>query len=341
MQVNIITIVSCSCRVTFSGLEVYLKKGFDMKALVFPGQGSQFIGMGKELSDSYPEAKAVFDKVDEALGEKLSTLIWEGKIEDLTLTRNTQPALMATSMAVFAVLSSSGVDFKQFQYVLGHSLGEYSALTAAGCLSLEDSARLLRVRGDSMQESVAVGFGAMAAILGLNIEDVTEIVMKASKNGICEIANDNDPAQIVISGEKDVVDDAIKIAQEKGAKRAILLPVSAPFHCQMMSPASKVMRNALGSVQISRPRIPLISNVTGRPTNDPNEIRELLVEQVTGTVQWRKSILFLGEKNISETWEIGAGKALSGMIRRTAKSIETRSIIKAQDITAVLQTFNN
>ena len=312
-----------------------------MKALLFPGQGSQFIGMGKDLSDSYPEAKAIFDRVDEALGEKLSALIWEGEIDELTLTRNTQPALMATSMAVFTVLSSCGVDFKKFQYVLGHSLGEYSALTAVGCLTLEDSARLLRIRGDSMQESVGVGVGAMAAILGLNIEDVTEIVTSVSKNGVCEIANDNDPAQIVISGEKELVDEAIRVAQKKGAKRAILLPVSAPFHCQMMSPASEVMKNALEDVKISQPGIPIISNVTGKPTNDPNKIRDLLVEQVTGTVQWRKSILFLGEQNVSETWEIGAGKALSGMVRRTVKSIETKSIIKAQDIIEAVETINN
>ncbi len=312
-----------------------------MKALLFPGQGSQFIGMGKDLSDSYPEAKAIFDRVDEALGEKLSALIWEGEMDELTLTRNTQPALMATSMAVFTVLSSCGVDFKKFQYVLGHSLGEYSALTAVGCLTLEDSARLLRIRGDSMQESVGFGVGAMAAILGLNIEDVTEIVTSASKNGVCEIANDNDPAQIVISGEKELVDEAIRVAQKKGAKRAILLPVSAPFHCQMMSPAAEVMKNALEDVKISQPDIPIISNVTGKPTNDPNKIRDLLVEQVTGTVQWRKSILFLGEQNVSETWEIGAGKALSGMVRRTVKSIETKSIIKAQDIIEAVETINN
>ena len=311
-----------------------------MRALIFPGQGAQFIGMGKDLADSSREAMDVFCAVDEALGEKLSELIWEGDIEQLTLTKNTQPALMATSMAVLAALNANGFDIKTVSYVLGHSLGEYSALAAVGCLSLEDTARLLRVRGTAMQEATAVGFGTMAAILGLGYEKVSDIVLEVSKKGLCEIANDNDPAQVVVSGERNTVDEVIKKTIQAGARRAILLPVSAPFHCQLMKPAAEKMKSALDNIKIHKPQVPLVSNITAKPTNDSNEVRKLLIEQVTGTVQWRKSILFLAEQNVNEAWEIGAGKALSGMVRRIDKSIKTKGIISAQDVVQAAENFS-
>ena len=309
-----------------------------MRALIFPGQGSQVIGMGKELSETYPEARAVFEEVDDALGENLSKLIWEGELNELTLTKNAQPALMATSMATLAALI---VTFQNFSFVAGHSLGEYSALASVGCLTVEDTAKLLRIRGNAMQNAVPVGDGAMAAILGLDFLKVLEIAKEAAVEGICDVANDNDPSQAVVSGDREAVDRAIKISKDYGAKRAILLPVSAPFHCKLMFPAETVMKEALSQVTIREPKIPIISNINAKPTTDPDLIKKQLVEQVTGTVQWRKSVLYMSTHNVKEIWEIGAGKALSGMVRRIDKSIDTRAIIKIQDVIESMEFLNN
>jgi [acyl-carrier-protein] S-malonyltransferase len=311
-----------------------------MRALVFPGQGSQVIGMGKELSETYPEARAVFEEVDNALGENLSKLIWEGDLNELTLTKNAQPALMATSMATLAALIVEGFTFQDFSFA-GHSLGEYSALASVGCLSVEDTAKLLRIRGDAMQNAVPVGNGAMAAILGLDFFKVLEIAKQAAGEGICDVANDNDPSQVVVSGDREAVDRAIKISKDYGAKRALLLPVSAPFHCKLMFPAETVMKEALSQVTIREPKIPIISNINAKPTTDPDLIKKQLVEQVTGTVQWRKSVLCMSTLNVKEIWEIGAGKALSGMVRRIDKSINTRAIIKVQDVIESIDFLNN
>ena len=312
-----------------------------MRALVFPGQGSQVIGMGKELSETYPEARAVFEEVDNALGENLSKLIWEGDLNELTLTKNAQPALMATSMATLAALIVEGFTFQNFSFVAGHSLGEYSALASVGCLTVEDTAKLLRSRGNAMQNAVPVGDGAMAAILGLDFLKVLEIAKEAAVEGICDVANDNDPSQAVVSGNREAVDRAIKISKDDGAKRAILLPVSAPFHCKLMFPAETVMKEALSQVTIREPKIPIISNINAKPTTDPDLIKKQLVEQVTGTVQWRKSVLCMSTLNVKEIWEIGAGKALSGMVRRIDKSINTRAIIKVQDVIESIDFLNN
>ncbi|GGA21130.1 ACP S-malonyltransferase [Neptunicoccus cionae] len=292
------------------------------RAFVFPGQGAQTIGMGKAFADAYPAAKAVFDEVDEALGESLSGLIWEGDIETLTLTQNAQPALMATSMAAMAALKSEGVTIEAASYVAGHSLGEYSALCAAGSISLADTARLLRIRGEAMQAAVPVGVGAMAALLGLDFATATQVAEEAAQGEVCQAANDNDPAQVVVSGHKAAVERALVIAKEKGAKRAMLLPVSAPFHCALMQPAADRMAEALAEVTINDPAVPLIANVRAEAVTDAAVIRDLLVEQVTGSVRWRESIGYVAAQGVSEVYEIGAGKALSGMIRRIAKEIE-------------------
>ncbi|MDA0362244.1 MAG: ACP S-malonyltransferase [Proteobacteria bacterium] len=312
-----------------------------MQALLFPGQGSQSIGMGKELSVSYDAAKKVFDEVDEALGEKLSDLIWNGDLDELTLTKNAQPALMAMSLAVIAALKSEGFSLESSSYFAGHSLGEYSALAAAGSISIWDSARLLRLRGLAMQSAVPVGAGAMAAILGLEYNDVVDVSEDARRNDVCEVANDNDPSQVVVSGHKAAVERAIEIAKKKGAKRAVLLPVSAPFHCKLMAPASDIMVTALSEIKILPPAVPIVTNVTARPTIDPNEIKGLLVEQVTGTVKWRESIFFMAKNGVTKTLEIGAGKALSGMVRRIDRSISTKSIGGAPDVAGLIAELNN
>ncbi len=304
------------------------------RAFVFPGQGAQVIGMGRALAEAYPAAKAVFDEVDEALGEALSTLIWEGSQEELTLTRNAQPALMATSIAALRALESEGIAVSSASYVAGHSLGEYSALCAAGALSLADTARLLRLRGKAMQEAVPVGVGAMAALLGLDFEAATAVARDAAQGQICQAANDNDPAQVVVSGHKAAVERAVEIAKSKGAKRAILLPVSAPFHCALMGPAAAAMADALSHVHIDEPTVPLVANVTAHDVLDPATIRSLLVEQVTGSVRWRESVAFMASKGVTEFWEIGAGKALCGMIRRIAKEAECRAIGTPEDVAA-------
>ena len=307
-----------------------------MRAFVFPGQGAQTIGMGKALADAYPTAKAVFDEVNEALNEDLSALIWNGDIADLTLTRNAQPALMASSIATMRALSSEGVNISAASFVAGHSLGEYTALAAAGALSLSDTARLLRVRGTAMQEAVPVGIGAMAALLGLDFETARAVAQEAAQGEVCQAANDNDPSQVVVSGHKAAVERALIIAKEKGAKRAMLLPVSAPFHCSLMAPAADVMASALEGVEITAPNVPLVANVAATAVTDPAEIRSLLVAQVTGSVRWRESVGYMAAQGVTEIWEIGAGKALSGMIRRVNKSIATKSVGTPDDITAAV-----
>lgn len=288
------------------------------------------------MAEAYPSARAVFDEVDAALSEKLSTLIWEGEQEALTLTQNAQPALMATSIAVLRALQAEGIAVSSAAYVAGHSLGEYSALCAAGALSLADTARLLRLRGRAMQEAVPVGVGAMAAILGLDFEAASEVAAEAAQGEICQAANDNDPAQVVVSGHKAAVERALDIAKAKGAKRAILLPVSAPFHCALMEPAARAMAEALAAVEIKAPLVPVVSNVRAVAVDDPALIRSLLVEQVTGSVRWRESVEWMAAQGIDEFWEIGAGKALSGMIRRIAKQAECRAVGTPEDVAAVI-----
>ncbi len=308
-----------------------------MRAFIFPGQGAQAIGMGKDLADNYKSAQAVFDEVDDALEQKLSALIWEGDIETLTLTQNAQPALMATSLAAMAALGEEGVGVEAASYVAGHSLGEYSALAAAGSISIADTARLLRIRGLAMQEATPVGIGAMAAILGLGFDSVKKIAEKAAQGDICQAANDNDPSQVVISGHKEAVERACIIAKEAGAKRALMLPVSAPFHCELMGPAAGKMAEALDDVEILAPKVPLIANVIADDTREPTSIRSLLVEQVTGSVRWRESVEFMARNGVTEAYEIGSGKALSGMIKRTSKEIATFAAGNAADIKTIAQ----
>lgn len=305
------------------------------RAFVFPGQGAQTIGMGKALAEAYAEARAVFEEVDEALGEKLSHLIWDGDISELTLTQNAQPALMATSIAALRAMEAEGIGMDYCQFVAGHSLGEYSALCAAGALQLSDTARLLRIRGQAMQEAVPVGIGAMAAILGLDFETVATVAAEAAEDQVCQAANDNDPAQVVISGHKEAVERAMVLAKEKGAKRALPLPVSAPFHCALMQPAAAVMAEALAAVVISKPVCPVVVNVRAEAVEEPDRFRDLLVAQVTGSVRWRESVQWMDRAEVTEYWEIGAGKALSGMIKRIASAAETKAIGAPQDIAAL------
>lgn len=302
-------------------------------AFVFPGQGSQFIGMGKDLFDRFAVAKETFQEVDNALDQKLSELIFSGDEKDLNLTENTQPALMAVSMAVINVLKAeAGFSLTDYcSYVAGHSLGEYSALTAAGALTLSDSAKLLKHRGQAMQSAVPVGKGSMAAILGLDLPEVQSIVEKANAdnaetNSVCQTANDNSVGQVVVSGHQLAVERAVNIASESGAKRAVILPVSAPFHCALMSPAADSMKQALQDVSIQSPCVPVIANVTAQPEQDPDKIRDLLVQQVTGMVRWRESVLWMGENGVTEMVEIGAGKVLNGLARRINKDISCQSV---------------
>ena len=301
------------------------------RAFVFPGQGAQTIGMGKDLADAYPAAKAVFDEVDEALGEKLSALIWEGDIETLTLTANAQPALMATSIAAMRALVAEGIGIESAAYVAGHSLGEYSALCAAGALSVTDTAKLLRTRGRAMQEAVPVGEGAMAAVLGLDLAGVQALAAEAAEGQVLSAANDNDPSQVVISGHREAVERAVGMAKDKGAKRALLLPVSAPFHCALMQPAADVMAAALAEADIRDPKVPLVANVEAQAVTNAARIRELLVQQVTGSVRWRESVEWMAANGVDEFVEVGAGKALSGMIRRIAKEANLRAVNTAAD----------
>lgn len=304
------------------------------RAFIFPGQGAQTIGMGKALAEAYPAARAVFDEVDEALGENLSALIWGGDIAELTLTQNAQPALMATSIAALRALETEGIGIDSAAFVAGHSLGEYSALCAAGSLTLSDTARLLRIRGRAMQEAVPVGVGAMAALLGLDFAAATEVAQEAAQGEVCQAANDNDPAQVVVSGHKAAVERAVEIAKARGAKRALLLPVSAPFHCALMQPAAHVMAEALAAVNILNPAVPVVVNVRAEAVMEADRIRDLLVAQVTGSVRWRESVLWMEAAGVTEYWEIGAGKALSGMVKRIVKGTETRAVGTPEDVLA-------
>ena len=309
-------------------------------AFTFPGQGSQALGMGKDLADAFPQAAAVFAEVDEALGEKLSDIMWNGPEETLTLTANAQPALMAVSIAALRVLESKGLDLKsKVSYVAGHSLGEYSALCAAGTFSLADTARLLRIRGNAMQAAVPVGKGAMAAISGLEHSDVDAVCSQAQALGSCQIANDNGGGQLVISGEKAAVEKAAALATEKGAKRAILLPVSAPFHSSLMAPAADAMREALATVAKHDPAVPLIANVRAAPVTDAGEIATLLVEQVTGQVRWRETVEWFAANDVTTLYEIGSGKVLTGLARRIDKSVTGIAINSPADIDAAIQVL--
>ncbi|MDB5573555.1 MAG: fabD [Tardiphaga sp.] len=289
-------------------------------AFTFPGQGSQAVGMGKALAEQFPAARAVFDEVDSALGEKLTAIIWDGPAETLQLTQNAQPALMAMSLATLRVLEAeAGFDVgRDARFVAGHSLGEYSALAAAGSLSLSDTARLLRTRGLAMQKAVPVGVGAMAALLGLDYETAVAVAEEAAQGDVCQAANDNGGGQVVVSGDKAAVDRALDIAKTRGAKRAMLLPVSAPFHCRLMQPAAAAMAEALAAVTIKVPASPLVSNVLASAITDPDEIRKRLVEQVTGTVRWRESVAYMAANGVTHFIEIGAGKVLSGLVKRIA-----------------------
>ena len=303
-------------------------------AFVFPGQGSQAVGMGKALADAFAPARRVFDEVDAALEEKLSETIWNGPAEKLTLTENAQPALMAVSLATMRVLEAeAGVDLgRDAAFVAGHSLGEYSALAAAGALSIADAARLLRIRGRAMQKAVPVGVGAMAALIGLDFGAVKAIAAEAAGSEVCAAANDNGGDQVVLSGNKAAVERAVELAKAQGAKRAMLLPVSAPFHCALMQPAADAMADALGKVSVNRPRVPVVTNVRARPVNDPAEIVQCLVEQVTGTVRWRESVLDMAQAGVSSFYEIGAGKVLTGLIKRIAQAATASAIGTPDDV---------
>lgn len=289
-------------------------------AFTFPGQGSQAVGMGKALAEAFPAARAVFDEVDSALGEKLSTVIWDGPAEALQLTENTQPALMAMSLATLRVLETeAGIDLsRDAAFVAGHSLGEYSALAAARSLSIADTARLLRIRGTAMQKATPVGVGAMAALLGLDYETAVAVANEAAQGQVCQAANDNGGGQVVVSGDKAAVERAVEIAKAKGAKRAMLLQVSAPFHCRLMQPAADAMAEALAKVTVNKPVVPVVANILAGPVSDPDQIRKLLVEQVTGTVRWRESVAYMAAHGVTHFLEIGSGKVLTGLVKRIA-----------------------
>jgi [acyl-carrier-protein] S-malonyltransferase len=310
-------------------------------AFTFPGQGSQGVGMGKALADAFPEAKAVFDEVDEALGQKLSDVMWTGPEETLTLTANAQPALMAVSLAAMRVLEARGLDLVgSVSFVAGHSLGEYSALAAAGSLDIATAAKLLRVRGEAMQNAVPVGQGAMAALLGLDFDVAVEVAEAAAQGEVCQAANDNAPGQVVVSGHLAAVERAVEIAKAKGARRAVMLPVSAPFHCALMGPAAEKMAEALANAEIRSPAVPLVANVLARPITDANEIRDRLVQQVTGTVRWRESITWLAENGVDSFVEIGTGKVLTGMVKRIAREATGMAVNSPEDIDALLEKIS-
>jgi [acyl-carrier-protein] S-malonyltransferase len=303
-------------------------------AFVFPGQGSQAVGMGKSLAEAFPMARRVFDEVDAALGERLSDVIWNGPADMLTLTENAQPALMAVSLAAMAVLQAeAGLDLKRdAAFVAGHSLGEYSALAAAGAVSIADAARLLRIRGRAMQKAVPVGAGAMAAMIGIELGDVKAVVSEVADIGVCAAANDNGGGQVVISGAKAAVEQAVELAKMRGVKRAMMLPVSAPFHCPLMQPAADAMAEALAKVPMKPPVVPLVANVRARSISDPTEIVRSLVEQVTGTVRWRESVLFMAQSGVTAFYEVGAGKVLTGLIKRIADTASASAIGTTDDI---------
>lgn len=310
-------------------------------AFVFPGQGSQAVGMGKDIVDTWPQAKAVFEEVDDALGRSLSHIVFDGTIEELTLTQNAQPALMATSIAVVRALEAEGISMSTAAYLAGHSLGEYSALCAAGTLSLRDTAQLLHLRGEAMQHAVPVGQGAMAAIIGIDLNIAQELASKASGGEVCEAANDNAPGQVVLSGMKSAIERAVALAKDFGAKRAIILPVSAPFHCQLMQPAAHTMRQALASIELQPPVRPIVTNVRAEGTEDTSIIRDLLVEQVTGSVRWRESVLWMHANDVTELVELGAGKVLSSMAKRISPNLAGRAVNTVADIRAFIDKTTN
>lgn len=311
------------------------------RAFVFPGQGSQSVGMGKELYDAFPAAREVFQEIDDALGQKLSALMFGGPDDELTLTENAQPALMAVSMAVMSVLRAEGkIDLaKVATFVAGHSLGEYSALAAAGAFSLSDTARLLKTRGQAMQQAVPVGVGAMAALLGLDLDGATAVVEEARGKDVLATANDNAPGQVVISGSREAVERAVEVAKAKGAKRAMMLQVSAPFHCPLMAPAAEVMADALAEVTVRPPLVPLIANVTAAPVEDPVEIRRLLVDQVTGMVRWRECCMTMKDKGIETLVEVGSGKVLTGLAKRIDRDLAATNIGTPADVEAFLASL--
>jgi [acyl-carrier-protein] S-malonyltransferase len=305
-------------------------------ALVFPGQGSQTVGMGKALAANFPVAAQVFAEVDDALGAKLSAIVFEGPIETLTLTENAQPALMAVSLATIRVLETkAGLDLKRdAQFVAGHSLGEYSALAASGAFTIADTARLLRIRGQAMQKAVPVGVGAMAALIGLEFDAAAAVAAEAAQGQVCQAANDNGGGQVVVSGDKAAVERAVEIAKTKGAKRAMILPVSAPFHCALMQPAADAMAQALAQVAVKSPAVPLVANVLAKPIQDPAEIVRALVAQVTGTVRWRESVTFMADAGVKTFYEVGAGRVLSGLIKRIADGATQIAIGTPEDVAA-------
>lgn len=307
-----------------------------MHAFLFPGQGAQTIGMGKDLAENFSVSKDVFEEVNDALEQDLSSLVWDGDIDTLTLTENAQPALMATSIAAVKALESEGIEFNQASFIAGHSLGEYSALCAAGSLNIHDTAKLLRIRGKAMQDAVPIGIGAMAAILGLDFNTVNKIAKSIGNDQVCQAANDNDPGQVVISGHKEAVEQTIELAKAAGAKRAILLPVSAPFHCALMQPAADAMSEALDGIDLESPSVPLVANVKASQETNGSIIKELLIEQVTGSVRWRESIEYISLHGVTDVFEIGAGKALSGMVRRIDREINVNQVFDTNSVNAAV-----
>ena len=311
-----------------------------MRALIFPGQGSQSVGMGKALAEAFPQARAVFAEVDEALGQPLSRLMFEGPLDQLTLTANAQPALMAASLAALRVLEAErGLDLaRDVAFVAGHSLGEYSALAAAGSLTIADTARLLRIRGEAMQAAVAPGDGAMAALIGAEVETATAIAAEAAEGAVCDVANDNGAGQVVLSGDKPAVERAVALAQARGIKRAVMLNVSAPFHCRLMQPAADAMRAALDAVTVNPPVVPLYANVLAGPVTDPDAIRRNLVAQVTGTVRWRESVAAMAAAGVDAFTEVGSGKVLSGLVKRIAAGASATPVGTPDDVAAFPRT---
>ena len=308
------------------------------RAFIFPGQGSQDVGMGKLLAENFSSARAVFDEVDAALSQKLSAIMWEGPKETLTLTENAQPALMAVSMAVMRVLEvEKGFTLKgNIKFVAGHSLGEYSALAAAGAFTLADTARLLKLRGQAMQKAVAVGQGAMAALLGVGMDVAVKVAAEAAQGDVCQVANDNEPTQVVLSGHKSAIDRVAEIGKAHGVRRAVNLPVSAPFHCALMQPAADAMAQALSHTKVHMPIVPVVANVVAHAIHEPDDIKRRLVEQVTGTVRWRECVAYMAANGITDFYEIGAGKVLAGLVKRTATTANAMSIGTPADIEAAL-----